>query len=364
MTAVKPCVNCDQMSKTLLLSEGNFSIWKEQGIPLEAIDFLNSISWGSEGAVYEHKNTPEHFKYITNPYLVSITEAGEIMGTAVFCNPQVMVAGNTYNYYYTRYFASSPAIRGRGVVKQLAIQVMSSIRKGETLKTIFVGFIERGNKSSYKVAESAGYHSIGTIKTVGFSRFFPGKSKKIQQVTSEYERLEVIALLKEQYRQHALVQFDYLFMHDNYFVIKENNEIVAGCQFHKAHWVVNAMPGLMGKIILGVVPRIPVFNRLFNPKKFEFLAFEGLFFKPGKENRLHELFEGLLAKEKLKSAMFWLDQKCPVYKTLINYGHLGLINKFVKESDIYMMASYQNMSVEEIKLTENSPLYASGFDYI
>src|SRR5665811_1541629 len=115
------------MEKTLLLKDDSFSIWKEQGIPIEAIEFLDSISWGSEEVVYEHKNTPEHFKYITNPYLVSITEDGKIMGTAVFYNSQVTVASKPFNYYYTRYFASSPVIRGRGVIKRLAIQVMSSI---------------------------------------------------------------------------------------------------------------------------------------------------------------------------------------------------------------------------------------------
>ena len=352
------------MAKTLLLYDAPFSIWKEQGISKEAIEFLDSIAWGSDGAVYEHKNTPEHFKYISNPYLVTITEDEKIMGTAVFCNPQVTVAGEPFNYYYTRYFASSPLIRGKGVVKKLAGQVMSSIREGEQLKTIFVGFIERGNKSSYKVTESAGYRTIGTIKTTGFSRFFPKKNKTIQQVTTEKEKQEVLSLLKQQYRQHALVQFDYLFMHDNYYVIKEKNKIVAGCQFHRVHWVVNKMPGLMGKIILNAIPRIPVFNKLFNPKKFEFLAFEGLYFEPGKEHQLHELFEGLLAQEKLKSALFWMDEKCPLYKKLIRYGRLGLINNFVKDADVYLMAAYQNMSAEEIHATENNPLYASGFDYI
>ena len=352
------------MGKILLLADGSFSIWKEQGISGEAIEFLDRISWGSEGAVYEHKNTPEHFKYITNPYLVYITENEKIMGTAVFCNPRVTVAGKTFNYYYTRYFASSPEIRGRGVIKRLAILVMSSIREGEREKTIFVGFVERGNKSSYKVSESAGYHTIGTIKTTGFSRFFPKKSVKIQQVNTEAEKQEVLSLLKDQYRQHALVQFDYLFMHNNYYVIKENNEIVAGCQFHKAHWVINKMPGLMGKIILSVVPHIPLLNKLFNPKKFLFLAFEGIYFKPGKEKQLQELFEGLLAQEKLKSALFWMGEKCPWRQVLNRYGRLGLINKFVKNSDVYIMASYRNMTPEEIDATENSPLYASGFDYI
>jgi RimJ/RimL family protein N-acetyltransferase len=346
------------------MEANGFSIWKEQGISTEAITFLDSISWGSEGAVYEHKNTPEHFKHIINPYLVSITEQGKIMGMAVFCNPRVTVAGKPYNYYYIRYFASSPTLRGRGVIKQLAIEVMRSIREGEKLKTLFVGFVERGNKSSFKVSESAGYRVIGTVKTLGFSRFFPKKSASIERVTGEPEKQKMLALLGEQYRQYALVHFDHLFMHNNYFVIKENNEIVAGCQFHKAHWVVNKMPGPFGKMILSVAPLIPLLNRLFNPKKFEFLAFEGLYFRPGKEHRLHELFEGLLAQEKLNTALFWMDEKSPDYKALAQFGRMGFINRFVKDSDVYIMASYQNMTAEEIHATENSPLYASGFDYI
>lgn len=352
------------MEKTLLLSDGQFAIWKEQGIPIEAIKFLDSISWGSEGAVYEHKNTPEHFNYISNPYLVSITENGEIRGTAVFCNPQVTVAGKPFNYYYTRYFASSPVIRGKGVVKKLAAAVMRSIRDGEQRKTIFVGFIERGNKSSYAVTASAGYHTIASIKTIGFSRFFPKQSRDIQQVTTDPEKKEVISILEAQYRQHALVQFDYLFMNNNYYVIRENDEIIAGCQFHRVHWVVNKMPGAMGKIILATVPWVPLINRLFNPKKFEFLAFEGLIIKPGHEHRLQELFAGLLAKENLRSAMFWMDERCPWYKTLLKFGRLGLINQFVKNSEVFIMASYQNMSPEEIEATERNPVYASGFDYI
>ena len=68
------------MEKTLLLTDGQFSIWKEQGIPVEAIEFLDSIAWGTDGAVYEHKNTSEHFKHITNPYLLSITEEEKMLG--------------------------------------------------------------------------------------------------------------------------------------------------------------------------------------------------------------------------------------------------------------------------------------------
>jgi L-amino acid N-acyltransferase YncA len=352
------------MEKTLLIHIDGYEIWKQQGISHEAIDFLESISWGTEGAVYEHKNTAEHFKVISNPYLLSIEENHRMLGTAVFCNPQVKVQGQTFNYYYIRYFASSPEIRGKGVVKKLAVEVMRSIRNDETRKTIFVGFIEKGNRSSYKVTEAAGYKPIATIQTLGFSRFFPKRSKRVDKVVSQEARNEVIHVLENKYSSYALVHFDYIFEMDNYYVIRENGKIIAGCQYHKAHWVVKRIPGLMGKVALNILPKVPLLNKLFNPNRFEFLAIEGIYLEKGKEQVLHELIEHLLANEDLRSALIWLDQRCPIYQRMRLHGNFGIINNFVKDSNVIIMASYQNLSQEEIHRVESLPLYAAAFDYI
>ena len=130
--------------------------------------------------------------------------------------------------------------------------------------------------------------------------------------------------------------------------ILEKDQIVAGCQYHRVHWVINDMKGLSGKIIMNVVPRIPILNKLFNPKCFEFLAFEGIYFKPGYEHKLHSLFEGLLAREKLKSAMFWMGKSCPIRKQIMINGNLGMIHSFIKDSDVEVMASFKNMTEIEI----------------
>ena len=36
-------------------------------------------------------------------------------------------------------------------------------------------------------------------------------------------------------------------MHDHYYVLRENGEIVAGCQYHRVHWVVQKMKGVFAK---------------------------------------------------------------------------------------------------------------------
>jgi hypothetical protein len=214
------------------------------------------------------------------------------------------------------------------------------------------------------VVENAGYEPLGVLRVSAFSRFFPKAQKNIEKIQNERAKSEVLELLHKFYTKHVLVHFDYVFLNDNYFVIREQGEVVVGCQFHRVHWAINNMPGFMGKIIMNVLPNIPFINRLFNPKRFEFLAFEGIFFKPGHEHSLLRLFEGLLHQEKLNSALFWMGETCPYHEQIHRHRKLGLMQHFVKDSGVYIMTSYRNMSKEEIARLKSGPLYASAFDYI
>ena len=352
------------MKKDILFNEGNYSIRRYKGIPDDAITFLDKIAWGNEGALYEHRNTEEHIKLLHNPILVGLYEKEQIRATGVFSITPVTVSGQKFNCNYFRYFASSQEIRGKGVIKKLTIKVMQLLHEQEKEKTIFFACVEKDNKSSYNVCESAGYIPIGTIKTLGFSRFFPEFNKNITQVTSKNEKEEIVKLLQELYNQHASVQCTSLFLADNYFVIRENNQIVAGCQYHRAHWVINNMKGISGKIIMNIIPLIPVINKLFNPKRFEFLAFEGIYLKDGYEDKLYSLFESLLAREKLKSSMFWMGKNCPIRERIMKIGKLGMIHSFIKDSDVEVMASFKNMNENEISNVKSQPVFASAFDYI
>jgi len=354
----------NSMNKKLILQENEYSIWRHEGIPAEAFTFLDSISWGNEGALYEHKNTAEHIRLLHQPTLVSVNEGEKMKGSAVFCNTPITAGNASYNCFYIRYFASSKEIRGKGVMKKFGIKVMQAIREDEKEKTIFFACIEKGNRASYKTVESAGYRNIGTVKTNGFSRYFPKLNSNIEQVNSAVVKNEVLGLLKNQYQEHALTQFNSIFLNSDYYVMRKNGEIVAGCQFHKVHWVINKMPGIMGKIVMNVVPLIPILNKLFNPKRFEFLAFEGIYIKPGFENSLTDLFEGLLAKEKLKSAMYWLGKSCEVRKRILENTKTGLIHSFIKDSDVYIMAAFHDLNEKEISDVAARPIFVSGFDYI
>jgi RimJ/RimL family protein N-acetyltransferase len=351
-------------SKKLVLKEEEYSIWKYEGIPDEVISFFEQTNWGSAGAVYVRKNSSELVRQLINPYLFAVHKGEELVGTAVFCHTTPLVLNAPYNCYIIRYFAASDAIRGKKLIKHYAGKVMEVVRDAETEKTIYVGCVEKGNIRSYKVVENAGYEQLGLLKVSAFSRFSPGRQRDIVRIETNSQKKEVLDLLHVFYARHVLVHFDYLFLKNNYFIIREKGEIVAGCQLHRVHWAINNMPGIMGKIILHVLPSVPYVNKLFNPKRFEFLAFEGIYFKPGHEGTLLRLFEGLLHQEGMNSALFWMGENCPYRKAIHQHGKLGLMQQFVKDSGVYIMTSYRNMNDEEISQLKSGPLYASAFDYI
>lgn len=351
-------------NKKLVLKEEEYSIWRYEGIPEEVISFFEQTNWGSAGAVYVRRNSSELVRQLKDPYLYAVQKGDDIVGTAIFCHTNPLVLNTPYNCYIIRYFAASVAIRGKKLIKHYAGKVMEVVRDAETEKTIYVGCVEKGNIRSYKVVENAGYEPLGLLNVNAFSRFSPMRQRDIVRVEAKGQRKEVLDLLHGFYAMHVLVHFDYLFLKDNYFIIREKGEIVAGCQLHRVHWAINNMPGIMGKIILHVLPRVPFINKLFNPKRFEFLAFEGIYFKTGHENTLLRLFEGLLQQEGMNAALFWMGENCPYRKAIHQNGKLGLMQQFVKDSGVYIMTSYRNMSGDEITRLKAGPLYASAFDYI
>ena len=154
-------------------------------------------------------------------------------------------------------------------------------------------------------------------------------------------------LLKAQYANYALVNFQRVFFEDNYFVFKQYGEIVAGVQANLVKWVIEEIPGTMGKVTQYIVPHLPLLRRLFNPKDYRFVSFEAVYCKPGHEKQLAQLFESVLASFGVYTGMSWFDVKCPLAKRITDHADLGFLSKIQKSPPANVVAEYHNFSEEE-----------------
>lgn len=340
------------------------TVTRERGISAEVKTFLESIAWGSEGAVYERHDITERLLSLPDPYLILLRdEEGRIAGTAVFNKRYGQLDDERLPFYYVGFFASSPHIRGRGLIKRFGSKFMSSIREGNEEPAVYMGVIERGNHSSFQVALGAGYHEVARLKTVGFSRFFPRHSPCIQPL-NEAAQPQMLHLLEQFYGSHVLYHTTHLFHKNHYFTLEKDGQILAGAQVYAGRWVMRKMGGPLGPFLLKVLPKLPLLRRLYNPSDFRFLTVEGMYHAPGKEDCLYELLEGLLHRFKYHTALIWLDERSPLYNMLMHRKNLGLVHHFTKSADARIVTSYSHLTDAQQEHLNRRPWYTTGFDYI
>jgi hypothetical protein len=123
------------------------------------------------------------------------------------------------------------------------------------------------------------------------------------------------------------------------------------------------MPGLAGKLVMHVAPRLPVLRRLVNPDRYAFAALEALYVQPGREAALLPLLEGVLAELGYTSALLMADVHAPVAQWLKHSGRLGIMNALKKNIFTKVMAKANGLALDQVKAFPAQPVYTSAFDY-
>lgn len=347
----------------VLLKRGDKKLVLYHSIQNEIIDLFDEVCWGTGENQYQHKESKKRLELLEKPNLVKLMYKDELAAICLFINREVKSGNLTHNYFAVRYLFSVPRFRDKGLTARYAALTMMVMEKRQESPTIFVGVVEQKNIKSYRLVSSLGYEPYCTIKTVGFSRFFPKKNKSVKRISTPKERDQVRDKLNVFYANYSMVSFESLFKEPYYVYIKEG-EIVAGVQAQKALWVVKNISGNLMKILFRITPFIPLLRKIFNPKKFEFLGFDCIFFEKGHENELLALFSHVLAVHNLNSGMFWADIRSNLYQNIEAKGSLGILNKFTEDADSEMLVKTKNIPEKEVEQLKKMWTYHSAFDFL
>lgn len=351
------------LQKRLLHEDGEVTLTQEFEFTPEIIDFLDSVTWGTEDTLYEHKRTQERIDSMYDPVLIVLRVGDQLAGMVVIERRLVHNVSFDCKAFYFRYLATKVNFRNRRYVGVFGRKLITKLRDAEKDKSFYYAYVESTNHRSMNYLKKIGYKEISTIRTMGFSRFFPRIDKRMRILDMD-KKEEVIRLLKTYYRNHRLVHFNHIIQGTPYFALYEDDEIIAGVQPHPATWVVRNIPLRGGKILIRLLPYIPMIRSLFNPHKFQFIAFEGFYVKKGREEVLPKLFESVLAHFKLKSAMMWFDQVDPLYDKLVAMGKMGLLHHFARSAETRLMGMPENLTPEEKEIVVHGPYYTAGFDFV
>jgi hypothetical protein len=338
---------------------GDISISVGQTFDDEVINLLKRTTYGTKGPKYQHTGQEVKLANLKSPIFFRLKNKEQTIGFYCLCERKVMVEKEILIGYYGRYLVVDVHFQDNNygaLLKKLATKYLESNSQSPS---ILYSYIEENNTRSLNISKSLGFESISTLKTIIFSRLYPKESKNVHRLNHS-EIPTILSKLESHNSTTILRTFENINYQDNYFVIKVNDVIVAGLQANPTRWKIKEMDGMSGKILLKILPRIPLLRRLINPEKYDFLAIEGIFIENDYEEYLYDLLEGVLHQFNMTSALIQLDSKSSLLKLLKERKNLGLLNSLKKDVNTHVMIKTINYDKSIIKERE---VYISSFDF-
>lgn len=352
----------------------------------EMLYLLNNAIQGSEGGMrYSLQDVNKKIQaYNKSIRFISLYKNNRLTGTIGACF-RVSGQGNLrFPSSYMRYLAIQsvyqvdPAWTGRRTIeirsdkedsfKQNILSFFSKphmleldeVKEGD--KHIMYAFIESMNERSKNIVNQAGYEYVRSFLTVAFSRFSPRLDKRVE-ILGKDDRPLMEDILRDYYREYSLFSLDYAFYGNRYYVLKEDNKIVAGVLAIPSRQKIYDIPGVWGWVIMKVLPRIPYYKRLFHPEEFKYLVFDAIYCREGYEKHLATLFESVCASEGYYTGLTWLDDRSRLYDELRTGVNMGALNRMLNAKPGLIYVQFINFDEKEKELFYEAPAYISGFDF-
>ncbi|MEQ9097796.1 MAG: hypothetical protein RIF36_13280 [Imperialibacter sp.] len=338
-------------------------------VPTQGVKELldnNIIGTPGKSMVYQHLQAEDKYMSIPQPFFVSLVRRSKVIATCCFCKRETSNRGVVGESYYVRYFTFHPSLRKLGdkyierphedgVLRREIRSLLSGADFEAKAAHFFYAYVDGGNVRSEAFVKGFGFEKVGSFVSLVFSRFNPRLSKTVEKLSPD-EWDDFKPRLLKFYSDHALVTDENLFYEGNYFVIREQGEIVAGIQANPENWRVDDMPGKAGKVMMNVFPKVRLLSKIFHPN-YRFVTVEGVYYKSGHEKKLAQLLAHALAVNGVYSAVNCVDPTSRLYPVMQSLG-LGLVSKLRKPKLVDVMVKSNGVDVADL----NGPVYVSAVD--
>lgn len=327
----------------------------------------NIIGTPGESMVYRHQNVRSKVNAIPDAYFANLSIRNRLYGTICLIKRNVHSRGKLHQAFYLRYFTFRAEFRTiypknhkrktPSKVREEVIRLMNGEGLDYSEELTLYAYVDPENTRSKRLIEEFGFIKMGKFLTIPFSRFFPKyyhRVEKLDQSCHDQIKNQLITF----YEKEQLVSFENLFSRGDFFGIRENEEITCGVQAIPDSWKILDLPSLSGKLMMHVVPKLPVIGKLFNPD-YKFVFLECMFCKQGCEKELELLLESVLATYKVSSAIICLDPRSRLYD-MVQHMNLGITHKIMGEKEIDIAVKTSNQTI----LNKKEPFFVSGYDVL
>lgn len=349
----------------------------------EILSHIKSTVLGTPGRLrYRLKKIEEKLDHINDIDFIVLTRKGKILGSVGLIRRNARVGGKFIKSWYVRYFSIRAPMRsgkqkhedfrnknrGGNIIRDAVMPYASQPSKLDEdfdpdEKSLVYAYVESENIRSLNFSEQMNAITARKCKTFIFSRIFLKNSLTIRSLKND-EKDGMLRKIKNFYRDYKLFTDENLFLDTNYFVLEEGGEIVAGAQVHREAWRIINMKGPLSKLMIKVLPRLPLIRNFFNPDDFHFLALEGIWYREGSEEKLNSLFASICHHFKTHFILTWADTESGLAGILYRNLDYGIIGRSFKQNEVDVRLTFNNFTEEEKSEFFENPVYVSAYDMV
>jgi len=321
---------------------------------------LDRTIWGSGGLRYTINNMAEILNRIKHPHFLALEKNGQLIGALTLIHKTNRLGGKDYPAFYSYGLAIENTEKGKGYGTLLSGQALDYGISQLQERGVYYGYVEAANTHSLRTLQKVGRKSLGQYHSLLVSRLGP-KDQGCVEKLEDSKRERLVQLLYEQYSNHSLTDFEQSIKTEDYYVVMQGGEIIAGLQCERNHLTIKHLPGASGVLLLKILPRIPCVRQLFPKGNYHFLTLGNIYAREGKERDLFNLIEAVLAKHQLNFGMIYLDRRSPIYQRLKRAGKFGIFHALVTVP-VHVMAYLKGFTAHETAEIHRQPLFISMMD--
>ena len=342
----------------------------ERSASEQVIELLDENVIGTPGKsmLYRHAEVRQKISKTPEPFFVNLAIRNRLYGTICLSKRSVRIQGVSRDVFYLRYFTfrqqwrSLPESESKISEKSSDVRdEVSRLMDGEGLEhdgdLVLFAYVDKDNIRSKRLIDEFAFKSFGNFHVLTFSRLFPERDERVKKLDVA-DVGHINHLLADYYDKEQLVPAVMVDKEDDYYVLSIRHEIVCGVKATRDSWIIKHIPGFMGKLMMKVVPYLPIVGRLFNPH-YKFLFMDSIFCKEGYEKDLEILLESVLALHKLYTSIICIDPRSACYH-LFDDISLGLTHALMGVKKIDIVAK----SIPDNILNPNKPCYVAGEDVL
>lgn len=342
----------------------------------ELLRLLNSTVLGTPGKLrYKQTTVEQTLRSLRNLEFIQIKKRKRVLGTAGFIHRETRSNNRLLKTLYVRYLSVYNPFRNvkqkkksksreskknhlRDSISSIFNQELNASFDSNNQSGLYYAFVEKENIQSKRLCESFGFKATRKVCTYLFSRFFPKKSPDIR-ILGENELGEFRTKLEDFYANYSLMFNDLEPSRGKLYGIYKDGNMITGLRAFPVKWRLIDVPGFSGFLMQKVLPKIPVFNRIFSREYFQFLVFDHVWHSNGNQDSVQKLMEHACADFSINVGLCWQDDKSSLSHYLSKRAKLGFLNTVNEVVEADLMVRWIN---DENKEVLEYPIFISAVD--